>query len=144
MLPMFLHFINRVINPVVTLKSQQEIDRFLDSEREYEEKSEFYKAGFEPIGQYYHSMGKRVRVIGFFHDKSEYKNELRLLKEAAQSLSGIRDDLRVGIVTDKALVKRYKESYGVKWFDEYSKNTIVLVREPGTYIYYDLEKDDAS
>ena len=32
---MFLHFINRVINPVVLLKSEVDIDRFINSETEY-------------------------------------------------------------------------------------------------------------
>jgi hypothetical protein len=114
---MFLHFINRVVNPLVTLKTEAEIDRFLDSEREYEEAGEFYKNKYEPIGEYYGRMGKRVRVIGFFHDKSEYKNELRMLTDAAQALAGKRDDLRVGLVTDKSLVKAYKARYGPKWFD---------------------------
>jgi hypothetical protein len=64
---MFLHFINRVINPVVSLKSELDIDRFLDSEREYEEGvGEFYGGKYEPIGEYYGRMGKRVRVVGFF------------------------------------------------------------------------------
>ena len=48
-------------------------------------------------------MGKRVRVIAFFQDKKEYSNEYKLFKEAAQALSK-RDDLRVGLVTDKDLV----------------------------------------
>jgi hypothetical protein len=76
-------------------------------------------------------MGLSVRVIGLFYDKSEYKNELRLLKDAAQALAGTRDDLRVAIVTDKEVVKRCKEKFGVRWFDEHSMNTIVLEREPG-------------
>ena len=86
-------------------------------------------------------MGKRVRAIGFFHDKKEYKNEYRLLQEAAQALSGRRDDLRVATVSDKALVKVYKERWGARWFDQYSLNSIVLEREAGDYVYYDLEKE---
>jgi hypothetical protein len=64
------------------------------------------------------------------------------LAEAAQALSGVRDDLRVGVVTKPELVLKYKERYGPRFFDEFSKNSIVLVREPETFIYYDLEKDD--
>ncbi len=29
---MFLHFINRVINPVVYLKTMEEVEKFIDSE----------------------------------------------------------------------------------------------------------------
>jgi hypothetical protein len=126
---MLLHFINRVINPVVYLKTPQEVEAFLETESEYEEKNEFFKNKFEGIGDYYTKMGKRVRVVGFFSDKSEYKNEIRLLTEAAQALAGKRDDLRVGLVTNKTVVKVFKEKYGHRMFDEYSHNSIVLARD---------------
>lgn len=80
---MFLAFINRVLNPVITLKSAADIDRFLDTNIEFEEHTEFYKNKFEGIGDYYQRMTRHVRVIGFFNDKAEYKNEYRLLQEAA-------------------------------------------------------------
>ena len=126
---MLLHFINRVINPIVYLRTEQEIDAFLETEQEFDEKNEFYKNKYEGIGDYYYKMGKRVRVVGFFSDKSEYKNEIRLLTEAAQALSAKRDDLRVGLVTNATLVKKYKEKYGPKMFDEFSLNSIVLAKE---------------
>lgn len=47
-------------------------------------------------------------------------------------------------MTDKALVKRAKEVYGARMFDEWSLNSLVLVREPGVFVYNDLEKEDAS
>lgn len=34
-----------------------------------------------------------------------------------------------------------KDKVGVKWFDEYSHNTIILSREPNEYVFYDVEKD---
>ncbi len=52
-----------------------------------------------------------------------------------------RDDLRIAQVTDKKLVKEMKDKIGVKWFDQYSLNTIVLEREPNDYVFYDIEKD---
>eukprot|EP00347_Sterkiella_histriomuscorum_P004030 403362013 len=137
---LFLHFINRVLYPVVNLKTEDQIDLFLDSIKEFQEFSKFYPNKYEPIGDYYGRMSKHVRVIGFFHDKKEYANEMKLFKQAAQSLVR-RDDLRVGLVTNKTLVMKYKEKFGLKWFDEFSHNTIVLEREPGVYIYYDLEKE---
>jgi hypothetical protein len=81
---MFLHFLNRVINPVVVLSTDSALTKFLDSEKEYvEENNSIFKTKFEPIGDYYSRMGKRVRVIGLFHDKKEYKNEIKLLEKAA-------------------------------------------------------------
>ena len=45
-------------------------------------------------------------------------------------------------MTDQVLIKKYKEKYGAKWFDEFSLNTIVIEREPGQFAFYDVEKDD--
>lgn len=75
---LFLHFINRVLYPVVPLKTKESVDLFLDSDVEFEEGTKFYKNKYEPIGDYYGRMGTRVRVIGLFHDKKEYKNEFKL------------------------------------------------------------------
>ena len=80
---LFLHFINRVLNPLVHLDSEQQIEKFMNPDEEYEEHTDIYKIKYEPIGDYYRRMGKRVRVIGFFNDKKEYKNEFKLFKEAA-------------------------------------------------------------
>lgn len=135
-----MHFINRVLNPSILLKSEADIDRFLDSDNEYVEQNEFYKNKYEEIGDYYKRMGKRVRVIAFFHDKKEYSNEYKLFHKAAQVLAK-RDDLRIGYVTNQTLIKHYKEKFGVKWFDNYSHNTIILEREKDNYFFYDLEKD---
>lgn len=79
----FLHFINRVLHPTVSLTSLEEIERFIDPEIEFEEGPLFYKNKYEPVGDYYSRMGKRVRVLGLFHDRKEYSNELRLLKQAS-------------------------------------------------------------
>ena len=56
---------------------------FLDSDNEYPEENDIYRIKYEPIGDYYHRMGKRVRVIAFFNDKKEYSNDLKLFKNAA-------------------------------------------------------------
>ena len=62
----------------MVLKSEDDVMKFIDSEREYDESgSKFYKDKYEPIGDYYSMMGKHVRVIGFFSDKKEYSNEFK-------------------------------------------------------------------
>ncbi|CDW87719.1 UNKNOWN [Stylonychia lemnae] len=137
---LFLHFINRVLYPVLNLKTTEQIDLFLDSAKEYVEHSKFYQNKYEPMGDFYYRMGKRVRVLALFNDKKEYSNEYKLFQKAAQSLVR-RDDLRIAVVTNKTLVQHYKQKFGVKWFDEYSLNTIVLEREPGVYHFYDIEKE---
>ena len=80
---LFLHFINRVLYPTVPLKSVEEIDRFIDSESDFEEGSRFYRSRYEPMGDYYNRMSKHVRVIGFFPDKKEFSNEFKLFQNAA-------------------------------------------------------------
>ena len=136
---MFLHFINRVLNPIVELKSESEVNLFLDMEQEWIENTDFYKNKYEKLGEKYQVLTKHTRVIAFFHDKKEYSNELKLFKKAAQALVG-RDDLRIGLVTKPELVKSIKTTYKVKFFDEYSLNSIVLEREKDTFFYYDVEQ----
>jgi hypothetical protein len=139
---MFLHFINRVLNPTIHLQSKEEIIKFMDSPKEYREDNEFYLQKYEEFGAYYPKMGKNVRVIAFFNDKKEYKNEYKLFTEAAQKLSE-RDDLRIAYVTDKELIKEFKAMYGSKWFDGYTLNSIVLEREKDVFFNYNMEEDSS-
>lgn len=84
----FLHFINRVLNPYVHLKKEEDVEAFLNMEEEYIELSEFYSHRYMIIGDgqngVYQKMPKHTRALAFFSDKIEYKNELRLFKKAAQ------------------------------------------------------------
>lgn len=73
-----MHFINRVLNPTIHLKTKEEVNKFLDISKEYREENEFYLNKYEEFGTYYSKMGKHVRVIGIFNDKKEYKNEYKL------------------------------------------------------------------
>lgn len=72
-----LHFINRVVNPTIHLKSEEQIEQFLDSDKEFHEETDIYKNKYEESGIFGH-LSKHTRVIAFFHDKKEYKNEYRL------------------------------------------------------------------
>ena len=84
-----------------------------------------------------------TRVIAFVNDKSEYKSELKDLKEAALK-SAERNDLRVARVTSSSLVKYYKKKMGREWFEELSSNSIVLLRNTEGLQdaqYYNLDID---
>ena len=48
-------------------------------------------------------MGFNTRVVAFFYDKAEYKEEIRILRDTA-TYSAMRYNLRMGIVTDRKLV----------------------------------------
>mmetsp|Transcript_4711 Transcript_4711/g.4395 ORF Transcript_4711/g.4395 Transcript_4711/m.4395 type:complete len:98 (+) Transcript_4711:579-872(+) len=64
---------------------------------------------------YYSTLKHKTRVVAFIFDKSEYKDEVKYLKSAARYLSS-RENLRMGIVDDVKLIKKFKLKYGVKWF----------------------------
>jgi hypothetical protein len=49
-----------------------------------------------------------------------------------------RDNLRIGIVDDKKLVKKMKLKYGVKYFSTIGMSSLVLKRYDGEYITCDL------
>mmetsp|Transcript_45681 Transcript_45681/g.33399 ORF Transcript_45681/g.33399 Transcript_45681/m.33399 type:complete len:174 (+) Transcript_45681:582-1103(+) len=138
----FMHFINRVLYPTVHLKSELEIQTFVNLTAEFEEITDFYSQKYEKLGYYYKRMGKKVRVIGFFGDKREFKHEFKQFQDAAQKLA-VRDDLRIAYVTDRDLVNDYKQKYNHKWFEQYSHNSIVLFKESGEYFYYNVEDSTA-
>lgn len=51
----------------------------------------------------------------------------------------IREDLRIGLVTDPSLVKVFKAKYGPKFFDEYSLNSMIVKRDKNDYSSYNFE-----
>ena len=55
------------------------------------------------INGYVKDMRFNTRVVAFFYDKSEYKEEIEILRNTATYLAN-RYNLRIGIVTDKRLV----------------------------------------
>jgi hypothetical protein len=87
------------------------LETFLDVDNELFEENDFYQIKYEPQN-YYKQFGKRTRVVGFFRDKKEYTSEFKLFKQSAQELA-VRDDLRVGLVTNKDLIKVAKDKYGI-------------------------------
>ena len=49
----------------------------------------------------------------------------------AGRLSALRQELRIGIVYDKKVIKRYKSKYDNLWFPEVMYSTIVVKRYDG-------------
>ena len=83
MKPLFIHFINRVANPLLKLKTEEDVERFLDVTQEFREETEFYKNRYEEFGSYYHRMGKHTRIVAFISEPKEFKVEHKLVKEIA-------------------------------------------------------------
>ena len=78
----------------------------------------------------------KTRVIAFMYDQEDFNDELNNLRAAARG-SAIREELRVGMVTDKKLIKKYKANYGTLWFSEGTYSTIVLKRYDGKTFFHD-------
>jgi hypothetical protein len=49
-----------------------------------------------------------------------------------------REEFRVGLVTDKKLIKKYKANHGTLWFPEGAYSSIVLKRYDGKVFYHDI------
>ena len=113
-----MHFMQRVANPLITLTNEDEINDFLDTS-----KKEIWKEDYEGgllaksatkfdslyvMNVYLREFGFNTRVVAFFSDKDEYRDEIKILKFYATVLAN-RYNLRIGIVTDQNLVKLMKK-----------------------------------
>mmetsp|Transcript_15569 Transcript_15569/g.13608 ORF Transcript_15569/g.13608 Transcript_15569/m.13608 type:complete len:354 (+) Transcript_15569:298-1359(+) len=120
----FLHFINRHLYPIVLLKTKEDIESFINTTSEWEENTPFSNL---PISDYFKEFQMVTRIIAFVWDKTEYKSELKDLRDAAIS-SAERNDLRIAKVTDKKLIKYYKQLKDKEWFEELSSNSVVIFK----------------
>jgi len=136
-----LHFINRVINPIVQLKTDEDVENFLDVNKEWQEKTKFFESQLVNLASIYKSRKTKTRVIAFIYDKSDFPEELTNLRLTGR-LSAKRDDLRIGLVTDKKIIKKYKAKYGSLWFPEGTYSTLILKRYDGQVYHIDLLSDD--
>jgi len=121
-----LRFINNIINPVITLESIEQVENFLATDKQLEEKSEFlgdYKLYIpEEVDHHY-----RIRAIGFFSEVEEYSAEFTQFHNYADKVA-YRGDLRFAIVTDPEIIKHFKSLYDGVWFNSHSLNSIVMKR----------------
>lgn len=63
------------------------------------------------IDDHYKALKFKTRIVAFIFDKSEYKEEVKHIKTAAKYLA-TRDNLRVAMVDDVRLIKKFKLKYG--------------------------------
>jgi hypothetical protein len=130
-----IRFINNILNPVVTLHSIQDVERFIDTSKNFEEKNDFLGNTVLNIPEATdHHL--RNRIIGFFSDLEDYSAEYSVFLSLAEKISH-RPDLRIGIVTDKEIVRHFKQVYDGIWFNSHSWNSVVLKRDD-TYHFLDL------
>lgn len=80
--------------------------------------------------------GFNTRVLAFFYDKNEYKEEIHLLRQAALYLSN-RYNLRIGVVTDQRLVTKMKKSHADLFLDV-GMSVMLLKRYDGSIFKLDV------
>lgn len=65
----------------------------------------------------YFDLVLKTRVLVFIFDKEESETELKMIKESGKILAG-RMSLRIGLVTDHKLIRKYKAMKGTSWFPD--------------------------
>lgn len=95
------------------------------------------------LGKIYSDRKTKTRVIAFVYDKKDFTDELKNLRNTGK-YSAKRDELRIAIVTDKKLIKKYKANHGTLWFPEGSYTTVVLNRNDGKTFSHDLLQGNPS
>ncbi len=130
-----IRFINNLINPVVELNTIEDVENFFKTDENYEEKNDFLGHTVldipEETDHHY-----RNRLIGFFSDIEDYSAQYSMFFSYADKIAH-RPDLRIGIVTNKDIVKHFKDIYDGIWFNSHSWNSIVLKRID-KYMFLDL------
>jgi len=138
--PLILYFINRVLYPTLVLNTTEEVNKFLDTTREHPDPSEFYKYGAHYIEISKENMPNRLnRAIAFVTSKSDYKEDVKKISDAAQRLAA-RDDLRIAFVYNKDTIKDIKKKHP-NWFSEFSSTSLIIQRSPGDVTKFDLSTE---
>ena len=89
------------------------------------------------LGDIYKKRKTKTRVIAFVYDKDDFTDELKNLRSTGR-MSAKRDELRIGIVTDKKLIKKYKANYGTLWFPEGAYSSLLLKRYDSRFFSHDF------
>lgn len=136
---------NRVIYPVVLLKTRDQVEKFMDTSKDWVEETPFYKHKYIGFGEYFGQFRKVTRVIAFISSKKDLEDEQKLLSEAGAELA-LREDLRIAKITNPAIVKEYKKLHNFEWFSEVSSSSVVMFKKDrnkptNTIKYYDLNTE---
>jgi len=132
----FLHFLNKLINPLVELKTEEELLEFLELQKEHNESTKFFSKKSLPLGNQYSERVTKTRAVAFIYDKEDYVEELRNLKYAGR-FSAKREELRIGVVYDKKIIKKYKAKYGSTWFSDVTYTTLIVKRYDEQVFFFD-------
>jgi hypothetical protein len=108
----FIHNFNRLLTPLHSLKSEAEVEEFMNGgdaifSKDYlaplfkkAKNQESLKAEMsQQFSDHYATLPFQTRVVVFFYDADEYKDEMLNLKEGAR-FSSTRENLRIAYVSD--------------------------------------------
>lgn len=144
----FLMFINRILHPVVNLKSDAEVLAFMNQSKaiaDYETK--FFKNYLKHFGreetaakfysqEEFASYRYKTRVLVIVYEKNDYDEELKDIKQAARFLAN-REEIRIGLLFDQKLVRKYKKE--TSWFENSASfNSFILKRYDGEIFVTDM------
>ena len=87
-------------------------------------------------------MGYNTRVVALFYEKSEYAEEIKILRNSALAMTN-RYNLRIGVVTDQRLVTKMKKSHPDLFLDV-GMSVMVLKRYDGHVEKFDLAETQPS
>lgn len=83
----------------------------------------------------------KTRVVVFIYDKDDYKEEYKQLIASARYLTS-RFNLRIGVVSNKSIIKKMKKEMGGNWFSSVAMSSVVLKRYDGRWVNFDLTSGD--
>jgi hypothetical protein len=134
-----MHFMNRVVNPLLpiageayvggdwaeTTPTEQDVTDFFNLEREPNEKaSMFFNKNYKSrnvrntapsMGEAYDKCEFKTRVLVMIFDTDEYAEELINIAQTGRD-TALRESLRIGLITDKKLIRKLKMKHGNAWF----------------------------
>lgn len=134
--PNIYRFLNNIFYPVVELNTVKQVEDFLDVEKSVDEDNDFLLGEKPELEHSFFEYVYKNRLIGFFSDIEEYDAEYKAFFRYAEKISH-RNDLRIGIVTNKEIIKHFKSIHNGVWFNDHSWNSIVLRRDDKT-MFLDL------
>ena len=71
-----------------------------------------------------------TKIACMFFDKSEYKDEIKDIKQLSRRLAGQRGNLEFGMLTDTKVIKKLKKQHP-NYFPEVGYSSCVLKRYDG-------------
>ena len=90
----FLHFMGRVVDPLIHLEEEEQVLDFFSTADDHQCVADFIGQIFQgltqdqvPVLTNYKKLRLKTRVVCFFYEKEDYKDEIKILKSQARVLA---------------------------------------------------------